>query len=265
MAGGTGTAQWLHLDAELLPAAVALASPGSAQTWLARNAALPAGCKLVLLMDGAGRLVLRTEVWAAPAAAATAADVELADLYTAAVTTLTDDGAIVPATDDAADALAAVAEQLAETEWSFAAHAEGGFTIGLDLADVYALAVAVPLRGGGVRVRAALAMPTPMAAMACRHAVAVHLLRASGAVRLVRAVRVDDADDWAFEIVLGPPVRAAALAHACAALTVAMRGAAREAAVLGEHADLARAYLALHHVAPLAVEVDTSPEPPAIA
>jgi hypothetical protein len=77
----------------------------------------------------------------------------------------------------------------------------------------------------------------------CRDALALLLLRVSGAVRMVRATVVADGRAARFEVAFASDPAVVELAHAFAALSVACRVAVREAAVVRRDEEVARAYL----------------------
>jgi hypothetical protein len=77
----------------------------------------------------------------------------------------------------------------------------------------------------------------------CREAVGLLGIRTGGATRMARAV-AEGADGLRYEVVLGERPSPAELGHAFAALSVACRIAAREAAVLRRDEAVARAYVA---------------------
>ncbi len=118
--------------------------------------------------------------------------------------------------------------------------------VALDVREDFVQAVLDRSPQGDVLVAVSLAATEPLLAPACVQAVAVLLLRAAGAVRMVRATARQDAGPG-FEVHLGPEPLADELGRALAALSVAWRLAGREADVLARDERVARQYVETVH------------------
>jgi len=158
-----------------------------------------------------------------------------------------DFGAVGAATATPDDATGGVLANLCrESGWAFVER-DGRLAVDIDVPGAFCQAL-VEARGYGVGVTVPVldaGATTPRAAV-CERALGTFLLRVCGIVRLAR-VAADIADGAAsprFEVVFETRPCGAELAHAFAALSVASRVAAREAAVLSSDETVAGPYLA---------------------
>lgn len=212
---------WLAVDAPLydgVPSPAAL---------LARNATLAGGARIVLApsprvradvaLDDDGRLVDRVAEACAGVARARS----------------------VGAARDAAasHAVADPVARCAETGWRVVPREPGVAAVELAIPGGFRQAL-VAVRGGATVVEVDVIDAAP-ASDAAREACALLLLRVAGAVRLVRPTGVAR-----LAVAFAGDATAGELAHAFAALSVACRHVCREAAVLADDEDIARAYVA---------------------
>jgi len=141
-----------------------------------------------------------------------------------------------------------VAELCGAAGWPGSVRADGTVTVGLGTRDGFARAlIAYQPARDAVRVSTELDVVSHRLADACEEALALFLLRAAAAVRLVRPVTGSRRGERVigFEAVYQAPVVASEIGHALAALEVATGMTSREVTVLARDAAMARAYLAL--------------------
>ena len=160
-----------------------------------------------------------------------------------------DGGGAAPAAAAGGEPIPELTALCLESGWGCVERDGGRLAVDLDVPGEFQQAIVAP-RGAGVAVATPVleagdqagAPPAPV----CHRALGLLLLRVGGIVRLVRAAaEAGDAVPRArFEVVFGSRPAAAELAHAFAAVSVACRIAAREAAVLQSDAGIAQAYLA---------------------
>jgi hypothetical protein len=230
--------EWLEVEG-LLPPAVALIEPGFGI--FAVNSAVTPGLRLCA-GEHDRRLRLRADV---PVLDDTAIARRIGQLCAglAAVDSWLASGAAGGPSSPSIETEAAdfdLQQLCREAGWPFTVRDGDTVAVELEVPGVYRQAV-LERRGSGVAVSAPVLAEAPTSAN-CSRAVAGFLLRITGALRMAAAV--SDGDGVAFAIRFAAPPAAAELAHAFAALSVAWRCGAREAAVLARDEGIARRYLA---------------------
>ena len=249
---GTATAATARVDGEWLvfDARPPLAPAGVPDPWamLAWNAALDGGARFAMRAGPAGPEV-RADVALAPDVDPTRRIIEAyAGLQTAAI--CLHDPADLAATSTptsiaAADGAEALAALCRETRWSVAQRDAGSLVVDLDVPGAVHQARVERRADGRVAVSVPVFDPTATrdepASEACRHALGVFLVRTCGSIRMIRAA-TDAGGSPRFELVQAAP-SLVELEHGFAALSVACRFAAREAAVLWHDDVVANAYV----------------------
>jgi len=130
----------------------------------------------------------------------------------------------------------------AEAGWPFVARPSGALAVTLETGTGFHQAI-LTTDGSALRISASLTTDDASRPAVCRAAVAALALRASAAVRMVRAAVADR--DLRLEVVLADAPAPAEVRHALAALSVACRMTARETAVLADDETVAGLYLTL--------------------
>jgi hypothetical protein len=235
---------WLALTAPCDGQRDPLASAAGAWNLLHANASFGGDAHVAL---GAGdRPIVRAHVWIDP-------DLVLADRIAAALDGLAGVAArlekppgappSMPEGDGGQALLDAFEASCPETGWCVRRREDGAIAVDLAVPGACHQAALAP-RGGAVTAAVSLVEDETVAAPLAetvRHALALLLLRASGALRMVRAAATEDAPR--FEVACATPSSAAEISHALAALSVACRLAGAEAAVLRHDADVATTYV----------------------
>jgi hypothetical protein len=170
---------------------------------------------------------------------ASAAPVSMPDVVAASTPALLDGPALPEETG------ASLGERLRETSWACTERSPGDFSA--ELAADSAPPARIRMSERGLVFSVELARFA--AAEASRRALAVFLLTASGALRMVRAHAAEADEQWSFglQVFLPPAPAAEEIDHALAALSIAYRTCAREANVLLDEA-AARCYLTARDV-----------------
>ena len=130
-----------------------------------------------------------------------------------------------------------------EAGWAFEARSDGALVVDLGVSDAYVPAL-VEVRTSAITVEAPIVSPLPEASER-RAALAVFLLRANAAFRMVRAVFRERGDEREalIEARLSVDANGSDLGRALGAVAVAARHCAIEARTLAHDERIARAYL----------------------
>lgn len=226
---------------------------GSAVDWIAYNDGLAGGVKLALAagdsaphlraeipLDGVEQDLAPTLI---PKLAATWRGFAEASARMSATSTR-EQAAFARSADDEASrstlrpnggASAALAERLGELGWPHSARNDGSCNVDLDIGEGFAQVNVAEGVDAAVELRAAFPEAT---SARCREAVSTLLLRCSGWVRMVRAA-ADPRGRARLEVVLPAMAGDADLSHALCALSMAMRFAGDEVALLSRDEALA--------------------------
>jgi hypothetical protein len=138
--------------------------------------------------------------------------------------------------------MADLAESLRECSWSCTKRGPNDFSAELDAQA--APPASIRIVGSNLELSVELVRCSEPAE-ATRHAINLFLLTATGALRMVRAyaAQAEDQECYGLQVILPSSAASAEIDHALAALSIAYRMCAREAAVLLQDA-AARHYLA---------------------
>ena len=238
---------WIDDGWLLLDAALGVGSPPAPRLWqfLQWNAALGGGARFALHPRQPG-LRVRAEV---PLDEEVDLGGRVHEAYTglkAAMRTMEygpGDGSGVPGDAVRGD----LSDLCRQTGWDFSEREPGRLAVDLDVPGAFQQAIVEAYRDRGVAVAVPLLDPAGAEppAQVCRQALGLLLLRVCGIVRMARAAAETRAGvtQARFEVVFGTSPCVAELTHAFAALSVACRLAAREAAVLWDDETVARAYV----------------------
>ena len=229
---------WLHLSAR--PSSGPVGQPRVFETTalLRRNAELTGGVKFAwVAADPDLRLQAEVPLDDGEAQARRRIAEACAGFAGAASTAGASRDGVAISAPDPADLRTAVAE----SGWSVRERPDGPLTVDLDVPDVF-LQASVDAQDGVTRFAVELAA-VEAAPSACREALALLLLRVSGAVRMARAVLPPASGAPRLEVVLAGAPTAAEAGHALSALAVACRHCAREVEVVQRDETIAGMYL----------------------